>query len=187
MKRLFYTLLIIGAATLSLSLSSCEDSVVFYKYAHTPVLGWEKNDTLSFAIPPLASTGLYQETLGLRITGTYPFMGITLIVEQEIFPNQESQKEKEDRIKQQFIDGKVRKVKKITQGEKIVKLDTIQCDLIDKNGVTTGQGISYYQYSFPIRAYRFHENDSIHITVRHDMKREILPGISDIGIKLEKR
>ena len=59
--------------------------------------------------------------------------------------------------------------------------------VINKDGVTTGQGISYHQYNFPINLYHFNENDSIHIMIRHDMKREILPGISDIGIKLEKR
>lgn len=140
--------------------TSCRESTVYYQYAHTPISGWEKNDTLSFAIPPLESAGLYEESLGLRITGAFPFMGITLIVEQEIFQHQH---------------------------EKLVKLDTIQCNVINKDGVTTGQGISYYQYNFPINLYRFQQNDSIHIMIRHDMKREILPGISDIGIKLEKR
>ena len=114
-------------------------------------------------------------------------MGITLIVEQEIFPNQESKKEKEERNKLQIMGVKSHQAKKVAHGEKIVKLDTIQCNLINKDGVTTGQGISYYQYNFPINLYHFNENDSIHIMIRHDMKREILPGISDIGIKLEKR
>ncbi len=187
MKRLFYTLLIIGSLSLSMMVTSCKESTVYYKYAHTSIAGWEKNDTLSFAIPPLTSTGLYQENLGLRITGAYPFMGITLIVEQEIFPNQESKKEKEERNKLQIMGVKSHQAKKVAHGEKIVKLDTIQCNLINKDGVTTGQGISYYQYNFPINLYHFNENDSIHIMIRHDMKREILPGISDIGIKLEKR
>ena len=178
MKRLFYTLLIIGNLSLSMMVTSCKESTVYYKYAHTPIAGWEKNDTLSFAIPPLTSTGLYQENLG---------MGITLIVEQEIFPNQESKKEKEERNKLQIMGVKSHQAKKVAHGEKIVKLDTIQCNLINKDGVTTGQGISYYQYNFPINLYHFNENDSIHIMIRHDMKREILPGISDIGIKLEKR
>ena len=167
MKRLFYTLLIIGSLSLSMMVTSCKESTVYYKYAHTPIAGWEKNDTLSFAIPPLTS-GLYQENLGLRITGAYPFMGITLIVEQEIFPNQESKKEKEERNKLQIMGVKSHQAKKVARGEKIVKLDTIQCNLINN-------------------LYHFNENDSIHIMIRHDMKREILPGISDIGIKLEKR
>ena len=135
MKRLFYTLLIIGSLSLSMMVTSCKESTVYYKYAHTPIAGWEKNDTLSFTIPPLTSTGLYQENLGLRITGAYPFMGITLIVEQEIFPNQESKKEKEERNKLQIMGVKSHQAKKVAHGEKIVKLDTIQCNLINKDGV----------------------------------------------------
>lgn len=160
MKRLFYTLLIIGLCPTVAFLSSCKDNLVYDQYIHTPIAGWEKNDTLSFDIPPLSATGTYQEQLGLRITGAYPFMGLTLIVEQSIYPNK-------------------------SKKNKIEKVDTIQCDLIDHNGITRGQGISYYQYNFPINIYQFQENDSIHITIRHDMKREILPGISDIGIKVQ--
>lgn len=160
MKRLLYTLFIIGILS---TLASCKESLVYDSYGHTPIAGWEKNDALSFEIPPLASSGYYQEQLGLRINGAYPFTGLTLIVEQTIYPDE---KKKMDLI---------------------VKIDTVQCDLIDKNGVTKGQGISCYQYNFPINTYRFDANDSIHVSIRHDMKREILPGISDIGIKLEKR
>ena len=159
MKRLFYTLFIIGVFS---TLSSCKDSQVYDQYSHPPIAGWEKNDTLTFDIPPLASDGYYQEQLGLRITGAYPFMGLTLIVEQTIYPDEHK------------------------KSDKIMKVDTIQCNLIDKNGITKGQGISYFQYNFPINMYRMSENDSIHVTVRHDMKREILPGISDIGLQVSR-
>ena len=74
MKKLFYTLLIIGTFTALNFFSSCKDSMVYDSYSHTPIAGWEKNDTLSFDIPPLAASGYYQEHLGLRITGAYPFM-----------------------------------------------------------------------------------------------------------------
>ncbi len=160
MKRTFYTLYIIGVLASALILSSCKKSLVYDQYTHTPIAGWEKNDALSFDIPPLEVSGEYEEQLGLRITGAYPFMGLTLIVEQTIYPDKEK------------------------KWEKTEMADTIQCDLIDKNGVTRGQGISYYQYNFPITLRSFCEKDSIHVTVRHDMKREILPGISDIGLKL---
>ncbi len=159
MKRFIYTLLIIGAFAF---LSSCKEGMIYDQYVHTPIAGWEKNDTLSFEVPPLAMDGNYKEELGLRITGDYPFMGLTLIVEQTIYPD------------------------KAKKAEKVEKCDTIQCDLIGENGSTKGQGISYYQYNFPINVYPIAQGDSIHITVRHDMKREILPGISDIGLKLTR-
>ena len=59
-------------------LASCFQRTVYDEYAHTPIAGWEKNDTLSFEIPPILTTGYYQENLGLRITGAYPFTGLTL-------------------------------------------------------------------------------------------------------------
>lgn len=160
MKRIVYTLLIIIG--ISAFISSCNNSLVYDQYAHTPISGWEKNDTLSFEIAPISNKGYYKEELGLRINGAYPFMGLTLIVYQTIYP--ESSKGL----------------------EKIEKVDTVQCNLIDQNGRTTGQGISYYQYNCPINIYQFDEGDSIHIAIRHDMKREILPGISDIGLKVQK-
>ena len=89
-------------------------------------------------------------------------MGLTLVVEQTVYPDK----------------GK--------KWQKTLRTDTIQCNLIDKNGVTKGQGVSYYQYDFPINEYSMSTGDSIHLTVRHDMKREILPGISDIGLKVER-
>lgn len=142
-------------------LSACSGSTVYDEYAHTPIAGWEKNDTLSFEVSPLLEPGHYKQSLGLRITGAYPFMGLTLIVEQAVYHRN-------------------RKI----PGE--CKIDTVNCQLIDKNGVSKGQGISYYQYNFPINIYQMHQGDSIHVAIRHDMKREILPGVSDIGIKISK-
>lgn len=50
-------------------------------------------------------------------------MGLTLIVEQTVYHQN-------------------RKI----PGE--CKIDTVNCQLIDNNGVSKGQGISYYQYNF---------------------------------------
>lgn len=159
MKRWAYTIgVFMGAMML---FHSCNETLVYDRYEHTPIAGWEKNDVLSFDIPPLKSPGTYEQELGLRVTGVYPFMGLTLIVDQCIFPQTKAQ-------------GAIT----------IEKSDTIQCDLINQDGTTKGQGISYYQYNFPINTYRFASGDSIHVTIKHDMKREILPGISDIGFKM---
>ena len=160
MKRIAYTLLfIIGIAVL---LPSCTGALVYDQYEHTPIAGWEKNDTLSFEVPPLASGGTYQGSLGLRITGAYPFMKLTLIVTSKVYP------------------------KNGPKGKYEVSEDTLQCDLIDQFGKTKGQGISYYQYNMPISVKDLQEGDSLLFAIRHDMKREILPGISDIGLKLTR-
>ncbi len=66
-------------------------------------------------------------------------------------------------------------------------VDTLNCALIGANGVPKGQGIGYYQYAFDITSMDLQEGDSLHISVRHDMKREILPGISNVGVSLTKQ
>lgn len=139
-----------------LLLSAC-DNKVYDKYHHTPIAGWEKNDTLSFDIPKMEKAGNYNIDLGLRINNAFPFMGLTLIVEQTLYPSS----------------------KTLT--------DTLNTNLINKNGSPLGRGLSYYQYIFHVRDIGLQRGDSLHITVRHDMKHEILPGISDVGISLSTK
>lgn len=151
-KRVVFYLMAISAVLLS-----CNRNTLYNKYNHTPVSGWEKNDTLFFDVPPIEFPGAFSNQLGLRINGAYPFTGLTLIVEQTVLP------------------------------EKSVYTDTLNCSLINSdNGRPLGQGISYYQYNFKIRDIDLQQGDSLHISVRHDMKREILPGISDVGVEIKR-
>lgn len=136
--------------------TACHRRTVYDRYLHTSQTGWERNDTLTFRIPPMKEEGDYTEEVGVRISGDYPFLGLTLVVEQTKLNTHERQR------------------------------DTLECSLIDKKGRPMGNGITYYQYRFPLKTLRLEEHDSLRITIRHDMKREILPGITEIGVKLDK-
>ena len=149
-KRLVFVFM----AAVLVMLAACNRRLVYDKYVSTPVVGWEKNDTLSFEVSPVDSAASYQSYLGLRITDAYPFTVLTLIVEQHVFPRDE------------------------------VVTDTVFCQLTDERGNATGTGLSYHQYKFPVTTLQLQHGDSIHVRVRHDMKREILPGVSDIGLSL---
>lgn len=153
-KKAIDTLLVAMAACI---ITACNDRKVYDKYEHTPITGWEKNDTLVFDVNRAKANGTYLAELGLRINESYPFMGLTLIVEQRIMP----------------ADTTV--------------IDTLKCNLTDRKGNYKGTGVLYYQYEFPVAQLQLQEGDSLHICVRHDMKREILPGISDVGMKLTMR
>ena len=135
---------------------ACTQDKVFHHYNHTPVMGWERVDTLIYEVPAVPDSGYYSTDLGLRINGRFPFVSLTLIVEQTVYPAM------------------------------IHHVDTINCKLADRNGNFKGQGVSYYQYRYPISRMKLHQSDSLHITVRHNMRREILPGISDVGIALTR-
>ena len=151
MRKNIFTIFIITAMAV---ISSCTGNKMYDKYQHTPVSGWEKNDTLKFEVPKMNSDGVFTANLGLRINSSFPFMGLTLIVDQTVYPSH------------------------------LTKSDTINCQLIDKNGNSKGLGISYYQYNFKINQVSLNKGDSLVVRVRHNMKREILPGISDIGYSL---
>ena len=145
------------AAMLLLVLSACNRKLVYDRYLSTPISGWEKNDTLSYDIRPVSGTDTYDMWLGLRTSEAYPFTAITLIVEQHIYPK-----------------------------DTIVN-DTVNCKLTARHGNASGTGVNFHQYRFPVTELQLQDGDSIHIRVRHDMKREILPGISDVGISLRRK
>ena len=67
----------------------------------------------------------------------------------------------------------------------IISNDTIRCKLRDEKGIPRRQGVSYYQYSFHIDDLQLQQDDSIQVDIRHDMKREMLPGIGDVGILMK--
>ena len=149
--------IVILLLTVALALAGCNRKTIYSHYEHTPINGWERVDDLSFTLSPVRMGGTFREEIGLRINGAYPFMGLTLIVEQQVFPSG------------------------------ITRSDTLSCKLIDNDGTILGEGISFYQYNFHVNTLRLHEGDSLHITVRHNMKREIMPGVSDVGIRLDKQ
>lgn len=139
-----------------LLLTGCKQSTVYYHFENTSESGWEKNDELHFVVDSISADATYQEELALRISNRYPFMRLSLIVEQTVYP----------------------------AGKTMV--DTLDCSLIDDRGNAIGQGVSQYQYLFLLKNLELHRGDSLHLAVHHDMKREILPGITSVGIRIKK-
>lgn len=134
---------------------SCNSRTIYSHYAHTPLQGWEKNDSMRFDIT-IPQEGNYLEKVGVRINNEYPFMGLTVIIDQTVYPSLQTLR------------------------------DTLDCDLVGEDGNVKGQGINHYQYEFPLKSLALHEGDSVSIRIHHTMKREILPGISDIGVILTR-
>ena len=59
-------LLCMAVMSILCALTSCNKGVVYDQYNHTPLYGWEKNDTLVFDVSPLAQGGHYRQEIGLR-------------------------------------------------------------------------------------------------------------------------
>ncbi len=136
---------------------SCDEDTVYDSYVPTPVMGWEKNEAVAFDVPHAEQSGIYNIGVGLRTTEAYPFTSLSLVVEQTVLP------------------------------AKKTMTDTLDCVLTDDNGNILGKGVNCYQYDFSLKDIELHKNDSLHIVIHHAMKRDILPGISDIGVKVSRR
>ena len=139
-----------------LMMAACDRSVVYNHYEHVDNEGWERTDTMHFYVTPIKQTGTYHQQLMLRTNNQLPFLGISVIVEQDIYP----------------VGRKLRK--------------RIDCKLVEQNGHVMGSGISCYQYTFDVDSLQLNEGDSLHMYVMHYMKQENMKGISDVGILISQ-
>ena len=137
-------------------LGACGTRTAYHHFEPTQLSGWERNDTLKYSVPAMARDGNYREKITLRISNDYPFMGLTIIIDQTVFP------------------GKTRMT------------DTLNCNVTDRNGNMRGRGMAIYEYDCPLRRMKLSTGDSLQIRIRHNMKREILPGIASIGVRIDR-
>lgn len=133
---------------------SCNRDIVFSKYHSVGSDGWERTDTLFFETDPMAHAGKYREELGLRINSHFPFMSMTVIVSQQALPSGLSRK------------------------------DTVEAILTDKEGTVLGEGVSHYQYLFRLRDMELLKGDTLRVKIWHNMIRQQLAGVTDVGFTL---
>ena len=153
--KVLQTLVTMGLLTLILV--ACYPNTRYVDYRHTDVKGWEKDSVLFFGVAPLDEGGPYVEELGLRTESNYPFMRLSLIIEQQLFPS----------------------------GKHIT--DTLNLPIYDQEGTPVGRGLSVYRQELPFRFLRLNEGDSLAIRIHHNMLRRSLPGVTEVGIHLLKR
>jgi len=148
-----YTLLYITITiTVATALFSCGDNRIYDHYEHIELGGWERNDTVSFSFP-CRQSGVYSLNIGLRANTEFPYKTISMVMERTVYPSKETH------------------------------YDTIRCRIIDENGYLVGKrGISNCEIRYHITSLRLNKNDSIKIKINHCMRREIIPGLSEIGI-----
>lgn len=139
-----------------MAFASCNGRKVYDRFEHTPLLGWERNDTVTFRVPAVEEDGRYSLVLNMRTDNSFPFTNITMIVNRYVSPSG------------------------------LHSADTLKCQLANHRGQSLGKGINLYQYSFRISSEQLAKGDSLSVTVNHNMMREILPGVSDVGLTIEK-
>lgn len=136
---------------------SCNRHTVYNHYEHVTQGGWEKNDTLFYQVPPVKEAGTYEEIIGIRTDINFPFQSIALNVAQDVTP----------------------------QGTHYQT--TKNCLLYDASGKERGSGISRFQNEIYLTDIHLNKGDSVSICITHNMRRELMSGITDIGIILKRK
>lgn len=136
---------------------ACDKQTVFHSFQALPSEGWLHKDTLSFNIPVTDSMVSYNVYLEVRNRNNYPYQNLPLAL---------------------FFDG---------PDAAVIKTDTLQLALADNSGIWQGDGWGgLYQSSFPAGNIYIKKTGQHRIRIAYALPDEKLPGINDIGIKIEK-
>lgn len=142
---LFCTMAILLAA-------SCGYRQKKHTYRSISEEGWSALEPQTFIIDSLPDDGLYDVSVGIRTTHSYPYRSMWIIVEQE------------------------------WENPRSLRTDTLKCNLTNEAGDFSGSGIAVHQYVFPVSRDQHKRAQRGLISIRHLMRREMLPGVSDIGL-----
>ncbi len=153
----FHASTFIAAAGILLSLTGCDERVIYHSYRHVPGQGWNSRDTLAFDIDTVRVAATHQFALGLRATDSYPYTAVWLAVEREF------------------------------SRPDILRRDTVRCRLMDSVTHRMGKGVYMYQYEVPLPPMTLRCGQTGQVRVTHLMRREILPGIRDVGVLVSRQ
>ncbi|MGL4520432.1 MAG: gliding motility lipoprotein GldH [Phocaeicola sp.] len=139
-------------------LMGCQTPTVYHAYQPVPRMGWSGHDTLLYT--PLLPEGHYDMELSLRHHENYPYQNLSLALSY------------------------------LTNDTVHLPNDTVAFILTDENGKWNGTGVSsLYQLSAPHKvSITVTEGDTLKmIQVRQIMRNTTLQGITDVGLRIEKR
>lgn len=149
---------LLGFIALSLLYQACGQDVVFHQQNRLPAGGWHFEDCANFEAEIRDSLSLHAMYLYVRNTTDYGYSNLYIFLDIE-FPDQR------------------------------VFRDTIACTLADRRGQWTGSGIGR------LRSQRFLFRDNVwfpnagtyRFRICHGMRYETIEGISDVGIRIERK
>ena len=141
---------------LSSIILSCTDGTVLHSYKPLPADGWDKRDTICFDVPKAEKNINGLLFIGLRTKAVIGIQDITLAVEQY---------------------GE-------TTG--LIRQDTIRYPLTDAEGNALSKGVNCHQYETIHLPIQIKKGQNGSVRVHHLMTREMITGITEIGIKISR-
>lgn len=141
---------------LGVTLAACTRSTLIHVYRNVPAEGWDQSDVLSFPLDTVRHGGVYNLSIGVRTTNLYPYQKLWIVVETALC------------------------------NPDTAFADTLACTFVGDDGIKNGKGTDTQQYDFHLGQTLLQQGQSGTVSVRHIMRREVVPGVSDIGIRISK-
>jgi gliding motility-associated lipoprotein GldH len=136
---------------------SCGTDVVYNDFISIPPKGWDAKDVKTYN-PVISDTSAdYEIQLTVRHTDAYPYQNMWLFVTIEKDTN-------------------------------IIKADTIECYLANERGEWLGGGLSIKELPLIYEEnYKFAYSGEYRIKIEHGMRKEVLLGVKDVGLKVIRK
>lgn len=130
---------------------------MYEQYSAIPNKGWHKDSSAVFDVPISDSSTLNNLYINLRNTSSYPFSNIYLFI-------------------------------KVTAPSGVFTRDTVEYILVDQYGRWNGKGFSkMLDNRLAYRKFvRFPQSGIYRFEVQQGMRMDVLPHITDIGLRIEK-
>ena len=138
-------------------LYSCDKGKVYDEYLPVPLDGWDRTDEILFEIPALAEEGDYNVSVNLRINNEFPFKVLYLRVNEEV----------------------------VSSGRYYSHL--VAYPVYDDAGKPLGQGVNLYQSDQIAGKHHLEKGDSVCVHIKHEMRKEIIRGVVDVGVSISRR
>lgn len=137
--------------------TACTNNEVYLQYQSIPSEGWNKDSLCVFDIQIPDSSANYNVYVNIRNRGEYPYQNLWLFLN-------------------------------VISPDSLVMNDSIECYLADQRGKWLGTGVGaivempvLYQQNI-----RFEQKGTYRYEIEHGMREDMLIGINDIGIRIEK-
>jgi len=144
-------------ALIFLLFSCIRSNDVYFSYKTIPTEGWNKDSICRFDIDIMDNAASYNVYVNIRNRSEYPRQNLWLFI-RRIAP------------------------------DSVIKTDSINFYLADQRGKWLGSGVGS-TYEMPVlfeQNVKFPLPGKYRFEVKHGMRDDLLPGVNDVGLRIEK-
>ena len=158
-RKMLYHGAIVSAFILADMFAACYPRTAYFRFFSVNINGWSRDSVLHYNVRAVKEKGFYVEEIGVRANTDYPFQQLSLVVDQTV-------------------------ISTTREHGNIHLSDTMTINIYDQMGRVNGKGVNFKQMMVPLKNIPLEKDDSISMTIRHNMRRLDINGIADVGLRV---